>query len=310
MATCIAHSYVPMGPPVLPEIGSRRWRRCRWAVTAATFCLTALLGPNALGAAVAEPQAWIDEPIIGPWTPATTRDEPTSRWREPAPADIDSLQFPHFTGPEFNELFTTAALPNLSSISNAPTIIDAAGLDDRIRAEAVERGYRRRPLPADNAQLRLIGEGLALQRPAASAWLALRADAAEHGFALVLRSAYRGHQHQRRVFLRPLQAPYVFGDLAERLKLSAPPGYSKHHTGYAIDIGQAGYSNFGRTPAYEWLSADNFANAKRHGWIPSYPPDGGQQGPVPEPWEFTYVGVEAILCFHQPPAADDPLCNG
>ena len=279
-------------------------------MAALTFCLTTLVSESALGAAIDKSSAWVDEPIIGSWEPPTAFDGPVSRWQEPLPAGVDSLSFPHFTGPEFNELFTAAALPNLASVAGLPTITDSPEMDDQIRAEAVKRGYRRRPLPADNAQLRLIDEGLALQRPAASAWLALRADAAEHGFALVLRSAYRGHQHQRRLFLRPLQAPYEFGDLAERLKLSAPPGYSKHHTGYAIDIGQAGYSDFGQTPAYEWMSADNFANAKKHGWIPSYPPDGGRQGPVPEPWEFTYVGVEAILCFHQPPDSDDPLCNG
>src|SRR5690606_25521512 len=40
----------------------------------------------------------------------------------------------------------------------------------------------------------------------------------------------------------------------------------------------------------------NYANAKRFGFIPSYPPDGGKQGPEPEPWEFVWVGVEVIRC--------------
>ena len=272
--------------------------------------MTTLVSASTPGAAVAASDAWIDGPILGPWVPRTAIDEPVSRWQEPPPAGIDSLSFPHFTGSEFNELFTTTDLPNLSSISAGPTIIDSGEMDELIRAEATERGYRRRPLPADYALLRLIDDGIALQRPAAAAWLALKRDAAEHGFELELNSAYRGHQYQRELFLRPLKAPYELDDLAERLKMSAPPGYSKHHTGYAIDIGQPGYHDFGQAPVYEWLSADNFANAKKHGWIPSYPPDGGRQGPVPEPWELTYVGVEAILCFHQPHDSDDPLCNG
>ncbi len=292
-----------------PDIPSSRWRRCCWAIAALTLGLTTLVLPRPLGAAVAESSAWIREPIMGPWAPAPDLDEPVSRWQEPAPTGVDSLSFPHFTGPEFNELFTTAELPNLSSISAQPTITDSAEMDEQVRTEAVERGYQRRPLPADYALMRLIDDGLALQRPAAAAWLALEQDAAEHGFELELKSAYRGHRYQREVFLRPLEAPYEFDDLADRLKMSAPPGYSKHHTGYAIDIGQAGHAHFGSSPAYEWISADNFAVAKQHGWIPSYAPDGGRQGPVPEPWEFTYVGVEAILCFHQPPASDDPLCT-
>ena len=267
------------------------------------------MAPSAPGAAVAEPHARVDEPITGPWTPATLIDGPKSRWREPPPAGVDALSFPHFTGPEFNELFRTAALPNLSPISATPPITESPEMDEQIRAEAIERGYQRRPLPANYALMRFIDDGLALQRPAAAAWLALQQDAAEHGFELELKSAYRGHRYQREVFLRPLEAPYELDDLAERMEQSAPPGYSKHHTGYAIDIAQAGHFHFGSSPAYEWMSADNFANAKKHGWIPSYPPDGGRQGPVPEPWEFTYVGVEAILCFHQPPDSDDPLCN-
>ena len=310
MPTCTARSWVRKSLLVPPEISPERWRRCRWAVAAGTFCLTALVSESALGAAIDESSAWVDEPIIGPWEPPTAFDQPVSRWQEPPPAGVDSLSFPHFTGPEFNELFTTAALPNLSWVAGLPTVTDSPEMDEQIRAEATERGYQRRPLPADYSLLRLIDDGLALQRPAAAAWLALQRDAADHGFELELNSAYRGHQYQREVFLRPLAAPYELDDLEERLKMSAPPGYSKHHTGYAIDIGQPGYYDFGQAPVYEWLSADNFANAKKHGWIPSYPPDGGRQGPVPEPWEFTYVGVEAILCFHQPPDSDDPLCNG
>ena len=298
-----------MSPLVSPEISPPRWRRCCWAIAALTFGLTALVSPSALGAAVAEPQVWVDEPITGPWVPPAPVDEPKSRWQEPVPAGIHSLSFPYFTGPEFNRLFNTAALPNLSSIYRPPTITDSAEMDEQIRASAEDRGYQRRPLPANYALMRLIDDGLELQRPAAAAWLALAQDAAAHGYELELNSAYRGHRYQREVFLRPYEAPYGIDDLSERLTMSAPPGYSKHHTGYAIDIGQHGYYNFGRTPAYKWLSADNFANAKKHGWIPSYPPDGGQQGPVPEPWEFTYVGREAILCFHQPPAGDDPLCR-
>ena len=286
-------------------------RRLAWAAAALAFAVGALVSPHAAGASSIDARWRISDPIIGPWEPPRQAHEPKSRWQKPPPAGIDSLSFPHFTGPEFNELFTTAELPNLSSVSAAPTITDSAEMDERIRTEAIERGYRRRPLPADDALMRLIDDGLALQHLAAEAWLAMAQDAAAHDIELRLDSAYRGHRYQRQVFLRPLETPYELEDFAERMKMSAPPGYSKHHTGYAVDIGHEGFSDseFGESPAYEWLAADNFANAKKHGWIPSYPPDGGRQGPVPEPWEFTYVGVEAILCFHQPPTGDDPLCT-
>lgn len=276
---------------------------------ALAFIVGALAFPNPGGASSIDGQWDVSDPIIGSWAPGRSLNEPKSRWEKPSPAGLASLSFPHFTGAEFNRLFDTAALPNLSTISGPPTITDSDEVDDAIRARAEDRGYQRRPLPQNYSLLRFVDSGLALQRPAAEAWLALAEDAAAHGFELELDSAYRGHRYQRELFLRPLKTPYELADLAERLKMSAPPGYSKHHTGYAIDIGQEGYRVFGHSPAYEWLAADNFANAKRHGWIPSYPSDGGRQGPVPEPWEFTYVGLEAILCFHQPPAGDDPLCG-
>lgn len=279
------------------------------AAAALVFTVGALVSPNAAGANSIDERWHIADPIIGPWLPERPFDEPKSLQQKPPPDDFGSLQLPSFTGPEFNDLFTKAMLPNLSPISDVPPIVDSGELDELLRAMAEERGYRRRPLPDDHSSLRLLRNGAALQRPAASAWLALQQDAAEHGFRLRLVSAYRGHQYQREVFLRPLTAPYRLESLAARMRFSAPPGYSKHHTGYAIDIRQVGHGDFGESPAYEWLAADNFANAKKHGWIPSYPPDGGRQGPVPEPWEFTYVGVEAILCFHQPPADDDPLCS-
>ncbi len=45
-----------------------------------------------------------------------------------------------------------------------------------------------------------------------------------------------------------------------------------------------------------WLRADDFAVAKRHGFVPSYPRGSAPQGPQPEPWEFVHVGVGAIRC--------------
>lgn len=291
------------------ERRSARSRRWVWAFATLTLGLSALVSPSAAAAAASDSPAQIIEPITGPWAPGGPIDEPKSRWREPIPPGPDTLVFPYFTGREFNLLFSTAELPNLSPISDPPTITDSEEMDSQIRTHAETRGYQRRPLPQNYSLLRLIDDGLALQPSAAEAWLALQAEAAAHGFELRLTSAYRGHRYQREVFLRPLTTPPEFVHYAERLKMSAPPGYSKHHTGYAVDIGQSGYGVFRRSPAYDWLSADNFTNAKKHGWIPSYPADGGRQGPVPEAWEFTYVGVGAILCFHQPPAGDDPLCN-
>jgi LAS superfamily LD-carboxypeptidase LdcB len=77
------------------------------------------------------------------------------------------------------------------------------------------------------------------------------------------------------------------------------PGYSKHHTGYTIDVTDSGsglqFTAFRNTPAYSWMSANNYYNAKRFGFIPSYPTGGASYGPQPEAWEYVWVGEQALL---------------
>ncbi|MDJ0664437.1 MAG: M15 family metallopeptidase [Acidimicrobiia bacterium] len=223
----------------------------------------------------------------------------------PSPAVGEELR--EFTGEEFNDLFTTARLDNLSPIGPAPSITGDPAVDERIRQIGEERGYRRRPLPS--GPLASVG-GQLMQTSAVEAWLALRDAAKTAGHTLVLESTYRSHAEQTSILLRRL---YSTSDSAidYRLRYAAVPGYSKHHTGYAIDITQPGYAfyNFGASPAYQWLSANNYANAKKHGWIPSYPPDAGLQGPLPEAWEFTYVGLDNIWCYGFEATQGNPFCD-
>lgn len=211
------------------------------------------------------------------------------------PVAASAEQLPRFTGEEFNDMFTTAELDNLAPIGPAPSITGSASLDNRIRAIAEGRGYIRRPV-ADGPLTWVSGHPM--QPVAAEAWIALRDAAKQAGYTLLLQSTYRSYGDQRYIFLRRLHS-YSDSAIDTRLRTAAAPGYSKHHTGYAMDITQSGYSftSFRYTPAYKWISANNFANAKRFGWIPSYPPDAPSQGPEPEAWEFTYVGLENIYCY-------------
>lgn len=77
----------------------------------------------------------------------------------------------------------------------------------------------------------------------------------------------------------------------ERAALSAPPGYSEHHTGYAIDIGDAQFPQwdtqeaFETTPAFRWLER----NAARFGFELSFPRN-NPQGVNYEPWHWRFVG--------------------
>jgi LAS superfamily LD-carboxypeptidase LdcB len=80
----------------------------------------------------------------------------------------------------------------------------------------------------------------------------------------------------------------------------APPGYSEHHTGWAIDLGDEAYpqaddnSLFERTAAFRWL----LKNARRYKFELSFP-KGNWQGVGYEPWHWRFVGTpEAQDVFH------------
>ena len=84
----------------------------------------------------------------------------------------------------------------------------------------------------------------------------------------------------------------------ERARVSAPPGYSEHHTGYAIDFGDQDRStdlgrDFAGSPAGQWL----LAHATAYGFELSFP-EGNAQGIAYEPWHWRYVGTpEALETF-------------
>ncbi len=203
-----------------------------------------------------------------------------------------------FDGDGFRRLFEEADLENLDSLSNQlPAITEDRQIDERMRQIAIERGYHRRPMPTDVSKLVLVeGDRHRLQPKAAKAYLDLKDAAMAAGLRISLTSAYRNYDYQRPLFLRKLASNYADDHVFECLKAVAIPGYSKHHTGYTVDLaeGQHTFVAFAGTVSYKWLSANNYENAKRYGWIPSYPPDAEKQGPDPEPWEFVYVGQKYL----------------
>jgi D-alanyl-D-alanine carboxypeptidase len=74
------------------------------------------------------------------------------------------------------------------------------------------------------------------------------------------------------------------------LRSSAPPGYSEHHTGRAIDINTPGCDPlegvFEETAAFRWLTV----HAPRFGFTMSYPRE-NPWGYIPEPWHWCYGRV-------------------
>jgi zinc D-Ala-D-Ala carboxypeptidase len=107
--------------------------------------------------------------------------------------------------------------------------------------------------------------------------------------AMIGLSCFRSITYQREVFCRK-----VSDGFAVRARASAPPGFSEHATGYAIDFGdrnnpQCNLSNcFSTTPVGEWLAA----NAGQYGFVLSFPKS-NSQGVMYEPWHWRYQGSPA-----------------
>jgi len=131
-----------------------------------------------------------------------------------------------------------------------------------------------------------------LHYDAQKAFNEMRASARLVGVGLTPISGFRTIADQRLLFDRQIRRQ---GSPEAAARLSAPPGYSEHHTGYVIDIGEEGNPDtdlkfdFEYTEAYRWLTKNKNVNARRYGFMLSFPHKNAQ-GVSFEPWHWRYVG--------------------
>lgn len=232
---------------------------------------------------------------------ATTTPKPTTKTTDSA----KKPSFKIFTNTEFVQFYSTFAYPNSAEITTPPKITGNDLADKRIQSIAESRGYKLRSAPV-SAPIPL-DDGYYIQQKALQPLLDMQSAAKKKGMSIVITASFRSIDDQRALFLPKLQdlgaTPEAIAagsaDLAVEgvLKSVAPPGYSRHHNGFTIDIacGPIGGMAFLTTNCYKWLSDSNFANAKEYGWIPSYPQGTSSTGPEPEPWEYVWVGKDALL---------------
>ena len=124
----------------------------------------------------------------------------------------------------------------------------------------------------------------------------MKDDAEKDGIYLVFLSGYRSIKLQKQIFysLKSIRNQIA----SERARVSAPPGYSEHSTGFAIDIGDA-YEreadfeeSFENTSAFKWLKN----NAAKYHFRLSFDKD--QTNVDYEPWHWRYEGsIEALKIF-------------
>ena len=156
------------------------------------------------------------------------------------------------------------------------------------------------PYPeADSRQMVAVAPGLLLRPDAAKNFLEMQRSASSEGVELIPLSAFRSISLQNQLFF-DVKANRNQTSL-ERAKVSAPPGFSEHSTGYAIDVGdlsqpQTNLSpNFVQTRAYQWLKN----NAARFQFVLSFPEDNPQSVSF-EPWHWRFEGSTESLQLFEP----------
>ncbi|NEO32086.1 MAG: D-alanyl-D-alanine carboxypeptidase family protein [Symploca sp. SIO3C6] len=169
-------------------------------------------------------------------------------------------------------------------------------------------------LPYEEAPLselqRVTADGsIKLRTAAANKFQEMSAAARRSGVILVPLSAFRSVAKQEYLFF---EIKAQRGQVAsKRAEVSAPPGYSEHHTGYAIDIGDAMTPatnlspSFENTPAFKWLEQ----NAAYYSFEMSFPRD-NPQGIDYEPWHWRFVGdSHSLETFYKAQKVADPVSN-
>ena len=152
---------------------------------------------------------------------------------------------------------------------------------------------------ADADQLIVFEPGIELNVEAADALDTMMRSAAADGVDLRLLSGFRSLALQESIFFDVASERNQTAE--ERAQVSAPPGYSEHSTGYAVDLGDGRFpetnlsQSFQDTEAFRWLQD----HAARYHFVLSFP-EGNKQGVMYEPWHWRYEGNADALRLFEP----------
>ena len=164
----------------------------------------------------------------------------------------------------------------LQLLGIAPSLIEARGLRPCYEAKQLER-----------VEIGNDGKEHRLTPASAAAWRLMKAARLQCGVQLFIICAYRSVDRQIEIIQHKLAAGH---DIEDILCVSAPPGFSEHHTGCAVDLCAPGTvpldPGFDQTPAFDWLQQ----RAGRFGYTLSYPV-GNCYGYQYEPWHWCHGSV-------------------
>jgi zinc D-Ala-D-Ala carboxypeptidase len=142
---------------------------------------------------------------------------------------------------------------------------------------------------------RQTGRDVKLRADAAAALCKLIEQAGTVGVAIIPISGFRTVAYQESLFSK---AVAKYGSEEAAVRWVGRPGHSEHHTGLAVDLGEAESPAcdveppFVETRAFHWLQA----NAAQFGFELSYPHD-NPRGVHHEPWHWRFIGTPETKQF-------------
>ncbi len=197
-------------------------------------------------------------------------------------------------------LQTIVQRPDSSAVSEDTTITNPTSATPELPAPEEEEAeqllghFFYEEAPASDLIAVSADGRLTLRSTAAEKFQQMQSDAQRNGIHLVLISGFRSVEEQKYLFFEVKEQRAQ--DTTKRAEVSAPPRYSEHHTGYAIDIGDGNVpathlsQKFENTAAFQWMQN----NAARYSFELSFPRDNAQ-GIAYEPWHWRFVGDQESL---------------
>jgi len=139
----------------------------------------------------------------------------------------------------------------------------------------------------DATQLIQVENGVKLHPDAAKAFVDLKKAAQKEGIKIILVSGFRSITDQQAIINRKRKEGQSDSQI---FKVNAKPGFSEHHTGYAMDLDD-GLDKKNLNQSFEQTDAFKFIqkNATKFGLELSYF-KGNSEGIDYEPWHWRFVG--------------------
>ena len=183
-----------------------------------------------------------------------------------------------------------ATTPNNTTATATPSPQPEKTIEAQPKADGTLLGHHPYEEAPQEDLMSVVADGsIKLRQAAAEKFLQMQKAARADGVYLVPLSGFRSLQDQQYLFFEVKAQRRQ--RTTERAEVSAPPGYSEHHTGYAIDIGDADAPatnvtrEFEKTAAFQWLQE----NASQYQFELSFPKDSPQEVTY-EPWHWRFVG--------------------